>query len=73
MKREPTPADGKNVESTTWFSPGQSRSVLVNGIEIVVRFVGRKGRRGRICVTAPAESIFVEAEWKKLDCDSGNR
>jgi hypothetical protein len=32
--------------------------VEVDGVRIVVRFIGRKGRRGRIAIEAPAGAVF---------------
>ena len=37
-----------------WFSEGESKTVEVAGVRVTIRFVGRKGRRGRISITAPA-------------------
>ncbi len=44
--------------SVDWYSEGESRVVEYNGVQIVVRFVGRKGRRGRIVIEAPEGSEF---------------
>ena len=41
-----------------WYSEGQSRTVEVGGIRITVRFIGRKGRRGRVAIEAPAGAVF---------------
>jgi hypothetical protein len=41
-----------------WFSEGETRVVEVDGVRVIVRFVGRKGRRGRIVIEAPAGSVF---------------
>lgn len=45
-------------QSIDWYGEGQCKTVSVNGEQIVVRYVGRKGRRGRICITAPAGVVF---------------
>jgi hypothetical protein len=45
-------------QSIDWYSEGESRVVEVSGVRFAVRFVGRKGRRGRIAVTAPAGAVF---------------
>jgi hypothetical protein len=47
------------AEATTstcidWYSEGETRVVVFDGVRVVVRFVGRKGRRGRIVIEAPA-------------------
>ena len=41
-----------------WYAEGESKVVEVNGARIVVRFVGRRGRRGRIAIEAPAGAAF---------------
>ena len=41
-----------------WYAEGESRVVAVDGVEIAIRFVGRKGRRGRIAITAPAGAVY---------------
>ena len=38
--------------STEWYAAGDEWIVDVGGIWMVVRFVGRKGRRGRIAIIA---------------------
>ena len=48
------------VELVDWFSQGESCSLQIGGTSVEVRFIGRKGRRARISVsamqTAPVES-----------------
>ena len=44
-----------------WYAEGHSRTVEVDGVQITVRFIGRKGRRGRIAIEAPAGALF--AAW----------
>ena len=41
-----------------WYSEGESRTVEVAGVCITVRFIGRKRRRGRIAIEAPAGAVF---------------
>lgn len=41
-----------------WYAEGEGRVVEVDGVQVLVRFVGRKGRRGRIAITAPAGAVF---------------
>lgn len=43
---------------TDWYAEGESRVVEAGGVRIVVRFIGRKGRRGRIALEAPAGAVF---------------
>jgi hypothetical protein len=52
------PRDTKTSVCVDWYSEGQSRMVEVNGVTIVVRFVDKRGRRGRIAITAPAGAVF---------------
>ena len=41
-----------------WFSEGESKTVDVAGVRVTIRFVGRKGRRARISITAPPGAVF---------------
>lgn len=41
-----------------WFHEGESKIVEVDGVRITVRFIGRKGRRARILIEAPAGTVF---------------
>jgi hypothetical protein len=41
-----------------WYAEGEAKVTEVAGVRIVVRFVGRKGRRGRIAIEAPAGARF---------------
>lgn len=45
-----------------WYAEGESRTVEVGGVLVTVRFVGRKGRRGRIAIEAPAGAAFRQGE-----------
>jgi hypothetical protein len=45
-----------------WYAEGEERVVEVANIQIVVRFVARKGRRGRIAITAPAGAAFCSPD-----------
>jgi hypothetical protein len=47
-------------QSIDWYSEGESRIVEVGGVRVKVRYVGRKGRRGRILISAPPGSRFFE-------------
>jgi hypothetical protein len=49
-------AGDRQHQTIEWFAPGQERVVEVNGVPVVVRFVGRKGRRARIAVLALSRS-----------------
>jgi hypothetical protein len=44
--------------SIDWYSEGETRIVEGDGVRVIVRFVGRHGRRGRIAITAPPGAAF---------------
>ena len=41
-----------------WYAEGEERVVEADGVQVVVRFVGRRGRRARIAIVAPAGATF---------------
>ena len=45
-------------QSTDWYAEGESCVVETGEVRIEIRFVGRKGRKGRIAITAPCGSRF---------------
>jgi hypothetical protein len=45
-------------QSIDWFAEGEAKVVEVGGVRVVIRFIGRKGRRGRIAIEAPAGAVF---------------
>jgi hypothetical protein len=45
-----------------WYAEGDERTVEAGGIQITVRFVGRRGRRGRIAITAPPGAAFQTSD-----------
>jgi hypothetical protein len=68
MEVVPTNTDGiTRVEPTRnnpvsqnidWYHEGEARTVQVGGVQVTVRFIGRKGRRGRISIEAPSGAVF---------------
>jgi hypothetical protein len=64
--------DGSSCRSIDWYSEGQARVIDVNGVRVTVRFVGRRGRRARIAITAPPGAVFSAAEGN-LQSDTGER
>jgi hypothetical protein len=48
----------RTSRSVEWYSEGDERVVEVSGVRIVIGFIGRKGRRARIVITAPAGATF---------------
>lgn len=44
------------MELVDWFSQGESCSLQIGGTSVVVRFIGWKGRRARIAVSAMQKS-----------------
>ena len=59
MKQEATEPVSKTYD---WYGEGEERTVDVGDIQVVVKFVGRKGRRARIAITAPAGAVFRESD-----------
>ena len=53
------PAEAKTSVCVDWYSEGESKVVFVDGAQVTVRFIGRKGRRGRIAIEAPAGALFM--------------
>ena len=49
-----------------WFSEGESKVVEVDGVRITIRFIGRKGRRGRIAIEAPAGAVFQSVASRSM-------
>jgi hypothetical protein len=60
----------KISQSTDWYGEGQSRTVSVGDVQITVKFTGRKGRRGRIAIKAPAGAVFSAASDGHLEAQS---
>jgi hypothetical protein len=66
-----TPSTSQSID---WYHEGETRIIRVADIAIVIRFVGRKGRRGRIAVEAPAGAVFQSLdESEQLSPRPGNR
>jgi len=59
---EPRPVPLPTSSCIDWYAEGQSRTVEVDGVQIRVRFIGLKGRRGRIEIEAPAGAVFTAGE-----------
>jgi hypothetical protein len=51
----------QSSRSIDWYGEGEARMVETNGVTMMVRFLGRKGRRGRILIVAPPGSTFRTA------------
>ena len=58
--RTHVPAEG--CQCIDWYTEGEERIVEADGIRVVVRFGGRKGRRGRIAITAPPGAAFRSSD-----------
>ena len=50
--------DREQCQSIEWYAEGQVREVDVGGIRVTVRFVGRRGRRGRISIVATSVAVY---------------
>lgn len=48
--------------SIEWFHEGQTRVVEANGVRVAVRYVGGRGRRGRIAIEAPAGATISSVD-----------
>jgi hypothetical protein len=59
---DPVPASThpRSSQSVDWYHEGESRTVEVEGVRVTVRLIGRKGRRSRIAIVAPAGAAFRE-------------
>lgn len=59
VKSTPTLSEVPNRTTTfDWYSEGEERAVVVDGNLVVVRFVGRHGRKARISIQAPPGAEF---------------
>jgi hypothetical protein len=58
----PDSNSGPTCRLIDWFAEGESKLVRIGEAEIEVRLVGRKGRRSRIAITAPAGAEFQAAD-----------
>ena len=61
-RKPPSAAVSRSID---WYAEGEERIVDAGGIQVAVRFVGRKGRRGRIAITAPPGAAFRACDRKK--------
>lgn len=52
------PSQSSTSQCIDWFHEGESKVVEVAGVRITVRFIGRKGPRARIEITAPSVAMF---------------
>ncbi len=57
-------------QSLDWYAEGEERIVDAGAVRVVVRFVGRKGRRARIAITAPAGAAFRACERNQRERSS---
>ena len=59
VRGPPPPVAARCID---WYVEGEERVVEVDGVRVSVRFVGRKGRRGRIAITAPPGAAFRSSD-----------
>jgi len=60
VSREAKQSEPEQVNSTSidWYAEGETKVVEAHGVRVTIRFVGRKGRRARIAIIAPAGAVF---------------
>jgi len=58
----PTPTS----QCIDWYHEGEQRTVEVDGVRITARFVGRRGRRGRIAIEAPPGARFLTLDLNEI-------
>ncbi len=62
MDKEPEPTNVRQnpptCKSIDWYSEGESRVVEIEGVRVMIHYIGRKGRQSRIAITAPAGAVF---------------
>lgn len=63
-RTERLPSTQGTSQSVEWYTEGETRVVEAAGVRMKVRFVGRRGRRARIAITAPAGSTFLAEDGK---------
>jgi hypothetical protein len=61
-------ASSATSQCIDWFHEGETKVVEIDGVRITVRFIGRKGRRGRIAIEAPAGAVFQSVEHAQQTC-----
>lgn len=52
------PDASHQVRHVAWFHPGQLGTIEINGLQVSVKLIQRKGRRARIAIAAPAGAVF---------------
>jgi hypothetical protein len=67
--RPKQPSSGRRCQSIDWYAEGESRIVAVDGVRILVQFVRRRRRGGRIAIIAPAGATFRSVELGAADAD----
>ncbi len=58
-------AEPPTCQLIDWFHEGDERDVQIGALRVTIRFVGRKGRRARIAITAPTGVVFRSVEKGK--------
>lgn len=64
---ERTKSERPDVRSVDWYAQGDAQVVAIDGKQILVRLVGRKGRRARIAIVAPQGATFSVPSAGKAD------
>ncbi len=56
--RQLSQAQPQTCQSIEWYAEGDLRTIEFGDFKIIVRYVGRKGRRARIAITTPVGAAF---------------
>lgn len=52
----------RTCQSIDWYGEGEGKLVEIDGVQMEVKFIARKGRRGRIAIKAPAGATFAPSD-----------
>lgn len=56
--RRSVPSQTATSQCIDWYTPGDLCEIECGDVRMTVRFVGRKGRRGRIAIEASPGTVF---------------
>jgi hypothetical protein len=53
-----THAPAEASQCIEWYGPGAARAIEVGDMRVIVRVIGRRGRRTRILIVGPPSATF---------------